>query len=93
MTDFLNFCNHSFRNLVRPDEYDQVEESIWRQIDSQADGSNDYVTFHFARKDGTYREVLDHGGSWRAAIMADCSMCSLWNGKCSGSTTKTAHLP
>ena len=61
LTDFLNFCNHSFRNLVRPDEYDQVEESIWRQIDSQADGSNDYVTFHFARKDGTYREVLDHG--------------------------------
>ena len=61
LTDFLNFCNHSFRNLVRPDEYDQVEESIWRQIDAQADGSNDYVTFHFARKDGTYREVLDHG--------------------------------
>ena len=61
LTDFLNFCNHSFRNLVRPDEYDQVEESIWRQIDSQADGCNDYVTFHFARKDGTYREVLDHG--------------------------------
>lgn len=61
LTDFLSFCNHSFRNLVRPDEYDQVEESIWRQIDSQADGSNDYVTFHFARKDGTYREILDHG--------------------------------
>ena len=61
LTDFLSFCNHSFRNLVRPDEYDQVEESIWRQIDSQADGSNDYVTFHFARQDGTYREILDHG--------------------------------
>ena len=61
LTDFLDFCGYRFRNLVRPDEYDRVEESIWRQIDSQADGSNDYVTFHFARKDGTYREVLDHG--------------------------------
>lgn len=61
LTDFLNFCGYRFRNLVRPDEYPRVEESIWRQIDSQADGSNDYVTFHFARKDGTYREVLDHG--------------------------------
>lgn len=61
LTDFLDFCGCRFRNLVRPDEYDRVEESIWRQIDAQLDGSNDYVTFHFARKDGTYREVLDHG--------------------------------
>ena len=61
MDDFLEFTKHRFRNLVHPDEYESVENSIWSQIDSRAEGSNDYVLFHFATKDGSYKTVLDHG--------------------------------
>ena len=59
--DFLDYTNHRFRNLIRPDEQDAVEASIWEQIDTKVSGNNDYVKFHFAKKDGTYHPVLDHG--------------------------------
>ena len=59
--EFMNFCGGRFRNLIRADERERVEESIWEQIDSQRDVCNDYVQFHFATKDGSYRQVFDHG--------------------------------
>ena len=59
--DFLDYTDHRFRNLIRPDERDAVETSIWKQIDTKAMGNNDYVRFHFVRKDGISRSVLDHG--------------------------------
>lgn len=59
--EFMNFCGGRFRNLIRADERERVEESIWEQIDSQRDFCNDYVQFHFATKDGSYRQVFDHG--------------------------------
>lgn len=59
--EFMNFCGGRFRNLIRADERERVEASIWEQIDSQRDFCNDYVQFHFATKDGSYRQVFDHG--------------------------------
>lgn len=59
--EFMNFCGGRFRNLIRADERERVETSIWEQIDSQRDVCNDYVQFHFATKDGSYRQVFDHG--------------------------------
>lgn len=59
--DFLAYTDHRFRNLIRPDEQEAVESSIWSQINSKADGNNDYVKFRFAKKDGSYHPVLDHG--------------------------------
>ena len=59
--DFMSFCGGRFSNLVRPDEIERIEKSIWEQIDERKDGTNDYVKFHFARKDGSYHSVLDHG--------------------------------
>lgn len=61
LDDFMSFTRGRFRNLIRPDEREAVERSIWEQINSGSDGSNDYVRFHFAMKDGSYRDVLDHG--------------------------------
>lgn len=52
--DFLAHTDHRFRNLIRPDEQKAVEASIWAQINSKTDGNNDYVKFHFAKKDGSY---------------------------------------
>lgn len=48
-----------FRNLIREDERQRIEESIWEQI---GDGNeNDYIRFHLRKADGTYISVLDHG--------------------------------
>ena len=49
----------SFRNLIREDEQQQIESSIWEQID--AGNENDYIHFHLRKADGTYFSVLDHG--------------------------------
>ena len=61
LEDLLAFTDHSFRNLIHPDEREAVEQSIWAQQDAQQDGTNDYVSFRLVKKDGTYRPVLDHG--------------------------------
>lgn len=61
LDDFLGFCDGRFGKLIRPDEKTEVENSIWKQINAHSDGSNDYVQFHFATKDGGYKLVLDHG--------------------------------
>ena len=49
----------SFRNLIREDEQQQIESSIWEQIDNG--NENDYIHFHLRKADGTYFSVLDHG--------------------------------
>ena len=61
LDDFATHYQRSFRNLIRPDERGHVENSIWEQIHSGNSGDNDYVQFHFVKKDGTEHPVLDHG--------------------------------
>ena len=61
MEDFMEFTKGRFRNLIHPDEQKSVENSIWQQITTHQDGTNDYVRFRFATKDGDFRQVLDHG--------------------------------
>lgn len=61
LDEFLGFCDGRFGKLIRPDEQADVVNSIWKQINAHSDGSNDYVQFHFATKDGGYKLVLDHG--------------------------------
>ena len=80
--DFLDYTDHRFRNLVHPDERDSVETSIWKQIDAKTSGNNDYVRFRFAKKDGTYLPVLDHGrivenryyGNVFYVLIMDCAL-------------------
>ena len=80
--DFLDYTDHRFRNLIRPDERNAVETSIWKQIDTKATGNNDYVRFHFLKKDGTCRPVLDHGrlvktryyGNLFYVLIMDCEL-------------------
>ena len=49
----------SFRNLIRKDEQQEIESSIWEQIDGG--NENDYIHFHLQKADGSYLSVLDHG--------------------------------
>lgn len=80
--DFLDYTDRRFRNLIHPDERDFVETSIWEQIDAKTNGNNDYVRFHFAKKDGTYLPVLDHGrivenryyGNVFYVLIMDCAL-------------------
>ena len=57
--ELFKLTKKSFRNLIREDEQQQIETSIWQQIDSG--NENDYIHFHLRKADGTYLSVLDHG--------------------------------
>ena len=59
MDELLAYTGKSFYNLIRPDEQESCQKSIWSQINGGH--SNDYIFFHMQKADGTYISVLDHG--------------------------------
>ena len=60
LDEFFSLTNKSFHNLIRENEQQQIEASIWKQID--ASNKNDYyIHFHLRKADGSYLSVLDHG--------------------------------
>lgn len=59
MDELLAYTGKSFCNLIRPDEQERCQKSIWSQINGGH--SNDYIFFHMRKADGTYISVLDHG--------------------------------
>ena len=59
MDELLAYTGNSFCNLIRPDEQESCQKSIWSQINGGH--SNDYIFFHMQKADGTYISVLDHG--------------------------------
>ncbi len=50
--ELFSLTRKSFHNLIREDEQQQIETSIWKQID--AGNNNDYIHFHLRKADGTY---------------------------------------
>lgn len=61
LDEFLQYTGHRFRNLIAVEEQERVEQSIWDQIHASVDTVDDFVHFHFVKKDGSKQEVLDHG--------------------------------
>ena len=59
MDELLAYTGKSFCNLIRPDEQESCQKSIWLQINGGH--SNDYIFFHMRKADGKYISVLDHG--------------------------------
>ena len=59
MDELLAYTGKRFCNLIRPDEQESCQKSIWSQINGGH--SNDYIFFHMRKADGTYISVLDHG--------------------------------
>ena len=59
MDELLAYTGNSFCNLIRPDEQESCQKSIWSQINGGH--SNNYIFFHMRKADGTYISVLDHG--------------------------------
>lgn len=80
--DLMEFSHGHFRNLLHPEEQDTIEENIWKQIDNCGEEGNAYVRFRLARKDGSFRRVLNHSrivdsihyGRVFYAILMDCDM-------------------
>lgn len=58
MEELLAYTKKSFGSLIREDERESVEKSIWEQIGEGH--SNDYVHFHLRKADGSFLKVLDH---------------------------------
>ena len=59
MDELLAYTGKSFCNLIRLDEQESCQKSIWSQINGGH--SNDYIFFHMRKADGKYISVLDHG--------------------------------
>lgn len=59
MDELLAYTGKSFCNLIRPDEQESCQKSIWSQINGGH--SNDYIFFHMRKADGKYISVFDHG--------------------------------
>ena len=59
MDELLAYTGKSFCNLIRPDEQESCQKSIWSQINGGH--SNYYIFFHMRKADGKYISVLDHG--------------------------------
>ena len=58
--EFLELTNASFKGIVHPDDYERVEQSIYRQID-ESDDKMDYVSYRIITKNGKIKHVHDYG--------------------------------
>ncbi len=60
MEEFIEHTGNSFKGIVHPDDYTEVEAAIERQIEESIHNL-DYVEYRITRKDGTVRWVEDYG--------------------------------
>lgn len=67
MEEFRTLTGNSFKGVVHPDDWEEVEKSIWEQIeDSRYD--LDYVEYRIVRKDGEVRWIEDYGHFVRSGL-------------------------
>lgn len=59
MEDFIKFTGGSFATLVYPEDVEQVDETIWRQV--RASGGFDYVQYRVITKGGKIKHIEDWG--------------------------------
>ena len=58
--EFRELTGYTFRGMVYPDDYDDISESIIRQI-SESEKKRDYVEYRIRRRDGSVVWVNDYG--------------------------------
>lgn len=59
MDELLAYTGKSFCNLIRPDEQESCQKSIWSQINGGH--SNDYIFFHMRKQTVNIFQCFDHG--------------------------------
>lgn len=60
LEQFKALTGYTFKGMVYPDDFDEVERSITRQID-ESDHNLDYVEYRIVQRDGTVRWIEDYG--------------------------------
>ena len=100
MDELLAYTGKSFCNLIRPDEQESCQKSIWSQINGGH--SNDYIFFHMRKADGTYnfsaRSWQDSGFSaqWQSILCDDhgleCIAETLWRLPGAGGEVEKSRL-
>ena len=58
--EFRTLVGNSFKGIVHPDEYEEIESSIRRQIAESSD-KMDHVKYRFIRRDGSLGMMDDYG--------------------------------
>ena len=61
LDDFMSFTGGTFKGIVHPDDYDEVERSIKKQIEADDGGFRDYINFRIITKTGKVKNILDNG--------------------------------
>lgn len=70
MEEFAELTGNSFRGIVHPDDLENVETSIWRQI-KESHYDLDYVEYRVITKKGRVRWVEDYGHFIHSGIVGD----------------------
>ena len=68
--EFRALVGNSFRGIVHPDEYEEIERSIRRQIAENADRI-DHVKYRFIRRDGSVGMMDDYGHFSHSETLGD----------------------
>ena len=65
LDDLLAYTKRRFRGIVHPDDYEQVDTSIWQQVYAcnlnKREKANDAVNYRIVTKHGRVRWVIDRG--------------------------------
>lgn len=65
LDDFLAYTKRRFRGIVHPDDYEQVDTSIWQQVYAcnlnKREKANDAVNYRIVTKHGRVRWGIDRG--------------------------------
>ena len=77
--ELFSLTRKSFHNLIREDEQQQIETSIWKQID--AGNNNDYITFIFEKQTALTFLCLITEESWKTSNTEEYFMYCLWTGR------------
>lgn len=60
LEQFKALTGYTFKGMVHPEDYQQVEQSIWEQIRA-SHFDLDYVEYRITRRDGSVRWIEDYG--------------------------------
>ncbi len=70
MEEFRSLTGNSFRGIVHPEDLEDVEKSIWKQI-SESRHDLDYVEYRIIQKGGKIRWIEDYGHFIRTQSAGD----------------------
>ncbi len=61
LAEFSELTGSTFEGMVYPEDFQRIQDSIDKQIDSEEGDSMDHVTYRIKRRDGEIRWVDDYG--------------------------------